>query len=147
MNGLFAVVLTLAHAGEPAKVVDFSVGTLTVPEGCRHVPGRGIDSAVGTVECGETKVHYDIGFASPGAKPDVRGWCTAEQGFEFQPSRVMELRTEDGRTLFICDLPRYHEEPARLVAVLSPHASFWVYAKGPADATWLIRAALAFRGR
>jgi hypothetical protein len=58
----------------------------------------------------------------------------------------MELRTPDGGKLLVCDLPPFLDDPARLVAV-RPGASFYISAKDPRDATWLLTVALAFRPR
>jgi hypothetical protein len=137
--------LLLAQAAKPVRSVEFGEGTLTVPEGCTHVEGRGIDSAVGHLECGKpvSKIKYDIGFASPGAKPEIHGWCTANT--DRPPARRTELRTPDGRTVFVCDLPAYYEDPAKLVAVPAPTVSFYVDVRTPSDATWLLQVALAFQ--
>jgi hypothetical protein len=139
--------LLLAQAPKPERSVEFGPGTLTVPAGCTHVAGQGIDSAVGYLECGKpvSKIKYDIGFASPGAKPEVHGWCTAST--ERPPARRTELRTPDGRTVFVCDLPVYYEDPAKLVAVPAPTVSFYVDLRTPSDATWLLQVALAFQPR
>ena len=147
MRGVLALALFMTQAGPP-KHVDFGFwGTLVVPEGCTHVPRQGVDSAVGHLECGEThsRVLYDIGFASPGAKPEPRGMCTGFEGSPRPPLRVLEFQLDKGRSLFVCELPPFLDSPSRLVAVPSPTVSFHIVVKSPADASWLLTTALAFR--
>jgi hypothetical protein len=140
----------LAAQGVSAKEIEFgSLGSLRVPEGCSHVARQGVDSAVGYVECGDghSRIQYDIGFASPGAKPEPRGWCTVVEESERRPLRLVELPIDARRSLYVCELPPYYDDPARLVAVPSPTVSFYTAVKSPADASWLLTVALAFRPR
>jgi hypothetical protein len=149
MITLLAMVL-LAAPGGPAKEVEFgSLGTLRVPDGCTHVARQGVDSAVGYLECGDSlsRVKYDIGFASPGAKPEPRGWCTTIEESDRRPLRLVELPIDTRRSLFVCELPPYYDDPALLVAVPSPTVSFYTAVKAPADASWLLTVAMAFRPR
>jgi len=139
----------LVAATTPAREASFpGLGTLVVPDGCVHKPREGIDSAVGAVECGRARIEYDIGFASPGAKPAPRGWCTGPapgDPAERVPLRVLEVPLDAKRSLFVCELPPYYSDPARLVAVPSPTVSFYTAVGSPDDASWLLTVALAFR--
>lgn len=124
-----------------------TLGTLVIPEGCAHVPRQGSDSAVGYLECDESRsrIQYDIGFASPRAKPEPRGWCTGFEGTPRPPLRLVQLRLDGARRLFICELPPLYDDPSRLVAVPSPTVTFHCPVQSPADASWLLTTALAFR--
>jgi hypothetical protein len=57
---LFATIVVLAP--HMSSVSGQSSTPKQPPVGCIQTPGRGFDSFVGILTCGETRIHYDIGL-------------------------------------------------------------------------------------